>query len=599
MDSITLLRGVLAGSDEKKIGMVSFKLVIGVLFGLLVAGIVSLGILSYQKNQASNESSYWVRRSHQVMDKIERVSALYKDIQLESNAFFISGDSSIISPYTDAKKMISEELKNARILTKDNPDQQERLDALESILKDLITFSDSVLLIPRQGYSEKSLLSRVRSNRAFRANIRKIVDDLRDEEKRLLGIREEAQEDSIASFHRTCLLMLMAISMLLATTFLAIRYTLNRRVRAEVQLTKANELFSKLFHESPIGMVISQLEDDVITDCNEAYSELVNYPREEIVGKTAMSLKLLSNVNEWNEIVQAALEHGIVRDIEVALQPKGNEPLWVSISTQVIQIQNKRCLLSAVLDMSVHKRAEDDIKKALAAEVELNKMKSNFVALASHEFRTPLTAILSSTFLLEKYSSGDDQKKAAKHIARIKSSVNNLTSILDEFLSLTKIEEGKIESKLDRLNLKEHLDRVCLSLRSSAKPGQNIIYSHSGDLHVYTDPVLVRNIVNNLVSNAIKYSDDSSNIYVSSTANSRIHIAVRDSGIGIPKEDQKYLFNRFYRASNAGTVQGTGLGLHITKHYVDMLNGSIHVNSEVGKGTEFEVIFESPAVGQG
>jgi signal transduction histidine kinase len=196
--------------------------------------------------------------------------------------------------------------------------------------------------------------------------------------------------------------------------------------------------------------------------------------------------------------------------------------------------------------------------------------------------------------LLEKYTSDANHQKTAKHVERIKSSVHHLTLILDEFLSLSKIEEEKISPALEKLNLREHLSEICLSLKSSAKPGQNIIYSHDGDSFVWTDPVLVRNIVTNLVSNAIKYSNEGTNIQVSSAANSQIHIRVKDSGIGIPKEEQKNLFNRFYRASNAGAVQGTGLGLHITKHYVEMLHGSIHVNSALGQGTEFEVVFKPP-----
>jgi PAS domain S-box-containing protein len=559
-------------------------------------GIASLGVLSYQKNHTSNATSYWVRHTHQVLDQIEEVSALYKDIQLESNAFFISRDSTIILAYTEARQVIFEELYNIRALTKDNPNQQQRIDQLESILNPLITFSDSALLIPKQGpYSERSLLSRVKANRIFRNNIRQIINDMKDEEKQLLVGREKANEDSVASFNRTFSLMLLAISILLISTFFSIRYNFNKRLQAEQELKTANELFFKLFHESPIGLVITQLDDDVITDCNREYSELINYPREEIIGKTTMTLKLFDNETQRDEIVKAAQENGIARDIEVELKPRDKEFIWVSISMQSLQIQNKKCLLSAVLDMTSHKEAEEKIKKALEKEVELSKMKSNFVALASHEFRTPLTAILSSAFLLEKYSFGENKEKAAKHVARIKSSVNNLTSILDEFLSLTKIEEGKIEPRLDKLNLKEFLDKMCLTLKSFAKPGQNIVYSHSGELFIYTDPVLIGNIVTNLVSNAIKYSGDSCNIYVSSIANGQVRIAVRDSGIGIPKEDQKYLFDRFYRASNAGNIQGTGLGLHITKHYVNMLHGSIKIKSEPGKGTEFEVIFEPPS----
>ena len=232
------------------------------------------------------------------------------------------------------------------------------------------------------------------------------------------------------------------------------------------------------------------------------------------------------------------------------------------------------------------------MQDSLASEIELNKMKSNFVTLASHEFRTPLTTILSSTFLLVKYATGGDKTKIEKHISRIRSSVNNITSILDDFLSITKIEERKVVPHVERVNLKQSLEGACHGLGAVMKPGQSIVYSHTGEEFVETDPVLLGNIVTNLVSNAIKYSPENSPIFVKSAVDEGLRLLVKDSGIGIPLEDQKHLFKRFYRASNAGTVQGTGLGLNIMKHYVEMLHGQIKLQSEPGRGTEVEITFE-------
>lgn len=229
--------------------------------------------------------------------------------------------------------------------------------------------------------------------------------------------------------------------------------------------------------------------------------------------------------------------------------------------------------------------AQEKTEKALAAEIELSKLKSNFIALASHEFRTPLTTVLSSAALLENYSVGENRDKASKHIARIKSSVNSLTSILDEFLSLSKIEEGRIQLNYERLDLRQHLQECISNLQTFAKPGQTIHYTHIGPVEVETDPVIMTSIITNLVTNAIKYSPEISTIYVMSYFNDAFHLLVRDEGIGIPEEDINHVFEKFYRGSNAGNVQGTGLGLHIMKHYVDMLNGSVSVESKPGKGT--------------
>jgi len=369
-----------------------------------------------------------------------------------------------------------------------------------------------------------------------------------------------------------------------------IRYHFNHRIKAEEDQRRATELFTKLFNESPIGIVISKLDSGEIIDCNQAYTELLGFDKPELLGKSASQLGIINSNAERNEIVKEALSRGINKDVEVQLNRKDGTPIWVSISMQSILIDDENCLLSALLDMSTHKKAEEKIKNALAAEIELNKLKSNFVTLASHEFRTPLTAVLSSASLLENYSSGENKSKVSKHVTRIKASVNLLTSILDEFLSLTKIEEGKVEPKTERLNLKDTLESLCNNLRTFARPGQTISYKHTGEEEIYCDPVLLGNIVNNLVSNAIKYSRENGEILVSSVVNSNVYLSVKDDGIGISKEDQAHLFERFFRASNARDIQGTGLGLHIMKHYVDKLKGSIEVQSEPGKGSEFKVI---------
>lgn len=571
----------------------SFKIIIGVLFSLLIAAIGILGVLLYQNNQAANTTSEGVKRSYEVLHLADEISALSKGIQLESTAFFIDKDPAADQAYFQACNSIRDRVKKLEALTTENKDQSARIDSLEAVLEELISFNDSIRLMPAQAvYSERKLLERIGFHKAFRQRIRNIIDSIKMEEQGLLQIREKAHQESVAAFHKTFFGMLGGIFFLLVATFFSIRYNFNKRIKVQDELKAANELFSMLFHESPAGMVISRLSDGIVIDCNRAYAELVGLARDQIIGKRARALQIYRPEDE-ETIAREVAERGVVKDREMQLMPGDRGEVWVSVSSQVIQVNHAECLLSVVLDMTSHKLAEARIRQALEAEMELNKMKSDFLAIASHEFRTPLTTILSSAFLLENYSFGEHRSKAIKHVARIKSSVNNLTSILDEFLSLTRIEEGKVEPKYELLNLQEYLEGVCVNLQSVARPGQRIVYRHRGNAGVYTDPVLLANIVNNLVSNAIKYSPDHTEILVLTDVNSQFELTVKDSGIGIPKEDQKHLFERFYRASNAGAVQGTGLGLHIMKRYVDMLQGTIEVNSALGKGSEFKVAFAS------
>jgi len=239
-------------------------------------------------------------------------------------------------------------------------------------------------------------------------------------------------------------------------------------------------------------------------------------------------------------------------------------------------------------------RSKEELTKALSKEKELSDLKSRFVSMASHEFRTPLSTILSSASLVAKYTESDQQENRDKHIYRIKNSVNNLTDLLNEFLSIGKIEDGKIVAHYTHFNIKDVLGAVCSEMQSLVKRGQHIEYTHSGDETVYLDPSLLRNVIINLLSNAIKFSPENGVIRIESTATkNETIIKVKDNGIGISKEDQEHLFERFFRGTNATNIQGTGLGLHIVGKYIELMNGEISYSSELEQGSEFIIKFTS------
>ena len=238
--------------------------------------------------------------------------------------------------------------------------------------------------------------------------------------------------------------------------------------------------------------------------------------------------------------------------------------------------------------------SRDELTKALSKEKELGDLKSRFVSMASHEFRTPLSTILSSASLLAKYTESVEQDKRNKHILRIKNSVNNLTDILNEFLSIGKIEDGKIEVRHVGFNVKEFIHAICNEMQTHAKSQQKIVYEHAGDEWIKLDSSLLRNVIFNLLSNAIKFShEDGIILFNSETGKDFFRLCIKDNGIGISKEDQVHLFERFFRASNVTNIQGTGLGLHIVSKYVELLDGHIQFKSELEKGTSFTITFKT------
>lgn len=234
---------------------------------------------------------------------------------------------------------------------------------------------------------------------------------------------------------------------------------------------------------------------------------------------------------------------------------------------------------------------EQELKNSLEKEKELNELKTRFVSMASHEFRTPLSTILSSASLINKYTDGEHQEKREKHITKIKNSVAHLTNLLNDFLSISKIEEGKLRLQMENIEINSFCQDIIEEISLTVKSGQQVTCTLLPEPTVYKlDKTMIRAILYNLLSNASKYSPENATIELQLRKDGRdLEIGVMDEGIGIPELEQKHLFDRFFRASNAGSIQGTGLGLHIVKRYVDLIHGNITFTSREFKGSAFYV----------
>lgn len=237
-------------------------------------------------------------------------------------------------------------------------------------------------------------------------------------------------------------------------------------------------------------------------------------------------------------------------------------------------------------------KTKNEVHQALQKEIEVNEMKSRFVTMASHEFRTPLATILSSLALVKKYGDQNDTDNQIKHIQKIKSSISHLTDILNDFLSVSIIEEGKVNNNVEHFNIKEFIEEVISDMESLCKWGQVIHYGHSGDEYILLDKKLMRHILFNLISNSVKFSDENTEIkIVTENLTNEFKLSIEDQGIGISEKEQIYLFERFFRATNASNVTGTGLGLNIIKNYIELMNGTISFKSVENEGTTFYLNF--------
>lgn len=236
-------------------------------------------------------------------------------------------------------------------------------------------------------------------------------------------------------------------------------------------------------------------------------------------------------------------------------------------------------------------QTRDELKKSLDKEKELSSLKSRFVSMASHEFKTPLSSILSSASLISKYPNTEQAQDRNRHIDRIKASVNHLNNILTDFLSITHLEEGHLIPVISSFSIHSLLQDLRSEADGLLKKGQRLEFNITvDDVELKSDKNILRNILYNLVSNAIKYSAEGKSIYCTNkVTDGNLIIDIRDEGFGIPPEDQKHIGTRFFRASNAVNVPGTGLGLNIVMSYLHTLHGELSFVSEQGIGTTFTI----------
>lgn len=352
--------------------------------------------------------------------------------------------------------------------------------------------------------------------------------------------------------------------------------------------------YINLFEYSPTGYFVLNT-DGIIENVNIRGCEQLGMEKSSLIGELFSTfINLETDMSNFLEHRKFILENEKLHQMECRIRHTSGSNFFGLIKSVIIRNENDQLshLLSVVSDISDIKEKERLVEQNLIKEMEINLMKSRFIAMASHEFRTPLSAILSSTSLVEEYSKLGMEDKMKKHFKRIKSSVSELTTILDDFLSLEKLESGKVEVERRNFDFPEFCEDLIEEVGAVLKTGQQITYQHIGERDLNEDHKLLRHILVNLLSNACKYSGDGTEIKLKTEVKgSKVILEIIDQGIGIPDDEQKNLFNRFFRARNAVTVQGTGLGLNIVKRYVDLLNGIIKFTSKENKGTTFIVEF--------
>jgi PAS domain S-box-containing protein len=524
---------------------------------LLIVTVLGLLLITVRYNQVFGDTNQAVEQTLTVLGEDQQ--ALYNLAAYENG--------------TVDSNPLKQHILRLRELTADNPSQQSRIDTLLKLVQTPQRVND----------------------------IRSVLLHIQMEENRLLNLREAANSKS-RSLLKTAIITLLGlvIALLIASSYI-IFYNFERRKQAEKGLRESKDLMGLLINVvKDFAIFMLDAEGNVLS-WNQGAEQIKGYKKDEIIGKH-ISIFYTDEENARGEPtynLRKAESEGRYECIGLRKRKDGSE-FYADIVFTAIRDGNGKLtgFIKITKDITVQMKVREDLGRALTRERELNEMKSRFVTLASHEFKTPLSVILSSTNLIEKYNGPETAGNRLRHIQRIKSNVDNLKQLLNDFLSLEKLEEGIVRNDPARTDLVRMAEEAMQDMEEIRKEGQRVELEVSGTAREITvDPHLLRNVLNNLLSNAIKYSPAGSLIRCRvEYARDIVRFAVSDQGIGIPEEEQAHLFERFFRARNTAGISGTGLGLSIVKRYLDLMGGGILVESKPGAGTTFTIILPATPV---
>lgn len=382
----------------------------------------------------------------------------------------------------------------------------------------------------------------------------------------------------------------------IVTNFIGIQNDVTERIRAEEE---RNHL-AKIFDESLNEIYVFDASTLMFINANQGAIKNIGYSISELKSMTPLDLKIKDNVDSFKDKYIKPLTNGDHErlEFETIHQRKDGSTYPVYVHLQLSNLDERQVFVAIIVDITEQKeytnKLESEVRErteqlqiALSKEKELNELKTKFLSLVSHEFKTPLSGISTSIMLLEKYKKSEEQSKRNKHLNIIKDKVNYLNTILNDFLSIERLESGTFNYTFTNFKLSKVINEVVYNTNMLLKEGQRINYPENiDDIVMCQDERIIELVISNVLQNAVKYSGRHSEIDI------RIHqdesvtfFEIEDHGIGIPKNDLDNVFTRYFRAENVLNMQGTGIGLNIVKTHLENLGGNISLSSIEHKGT--------------
>jgi len=377
-------------------------------------------------------------------------------------------------------------------------------------------------------------------------------------------------------------------------------------------LTEKTSFYKVCFDSMKLGILVFDKHKNIVL-ANNPSSQIFGY-RSKAIFERKIDV-LIQNSSLLDEFITNPQKKIFKSPIDLTGIKQNKELIFIEVNFGKMEYEGEFYYKALISDISLRKQEEEKInclnvqleeevklrnfelvkvieqlKKSLSKEKELNNLKTKFITLASHEFKTPLSAILSSAQLMDKYADLENIEKQKEHLEKVKIMVSRLNGMLDDFLNLENIELGIIKPDFSFFKISHLVNHISQDTTPFLGKNQTLTFDIINDDTIYHDKKIINIILTNLLYNAIKYSNKNSIIKIAIRTNAdHIYFSVKDNGIGIPKNEQNLIFNRFFRAKNALYYPGTGIGLNISKGYINNLNGNISFVSTINKGTTFNV----------
>lgn len=368
---------------------------------------------------------------------------------------------------------------------------------------------------------------------------------------------------------------------------------------------KNSNIFHLLSEGVSEGIIVVNTKQQIVAT-NSSANEMFGYEKEELLGKsidTVIPKRYHTDHNKHvDKFILKSEKRSMGQGRELYGVKKNGQEFPVEAGLNPFKLYGSTYVMALITDITERKNYTENLERivqertkqlteALAKEKELSELKTRFLSLVSHEFKTPLSSILTSVTLLGKYTKTDEQKKRDKHVNTIRNKVMYLDTILNDFLSIERLDSGKMHYKLEDFPLSKLVNEVIYDANMLLKPGQQIKYPENiDDLIIKFDEKTLELGLSNLIYNAIKYSPEDTTIEVIvNRKTTNLEICVKDEGIGIPKKDQKHIFDRYFRAENALLTQGTGIGLNIAKQHLKNLDATLDFSSVENQGSTFTI----------